>query len=81
MKKILLILLTSLMLFSCGNSIMNLSQPVIITDIKTSELEGNCYYYGYGIEGSGWYVNKSKFEFKDKCGKFNVGDTIIITKQ
>lgn len=81
MKKILLILLTSLMLFSCGDTTMNLTQPVIITDIKTSNFEGQCYYSGVGIFGSGWYYNKNKFEFLDACGKFNVNDTIIIIKQ
>lgn len=87
MKK--LILLFILCLFGCGyNAIDNNNNPVIYK-IQTGipyrgtgddNFYNGCYYYVHGNTGARPFSEDGGYLF-DKCGKYTVGDTIIISKK
>jgi hypothetical protein len=61
----------------CGYASMDNSKPIIIRDIETSDKNGFCWYYGDGAASTSL---SSFFQFRDSCGKYNVGDTVKLTK-
>ena len=76
MKKILIIFV--IIFQSCiGYNGMDNSEPIIITECKQSDLNGYSQYTGY----TNWNMSlDDRFTFRDKTGKFNVGDTVKLVK-
>lgn len=79
MKKLLLILLTTI-LFSCGYAPMDNSNYIIITCIEKYD-EIYSKYYGMGNSGMIITLTENKFVFKDTTGKFQINDTINFVKK
>ena len=80
MKKLLLLLLISISLFSCGYAPMDNSNPIIITKISQyDEVFSN--YYGRGNSNMVFTDVSDNFCFRDTTGKFQVGDTINFIKK
>jgi len=82
--KIIISIFLVVMLSSCGYETPNNMNVMIITEIGTSDYgKGLCYYVGKGSTTSGIseVFAESRFCFYDNCGKFNVGDTIKISKR
>lgn len=80
MKKLLLLLLISTNLFSCGYAPMDNSNAIIITSIvKYDEVFST--YYGRGNYTLVETVTSFDFCFKDTTGKFQIGDTINFVKK
>ena len=74
MKTIIILLAASLILSGCARSFRG---GAIVRDVETN-LGGNCEYtfcaLGTGCSSSDeWWVD-------EECGKFNVGDTVYLTK-
>lgn len=76
MKKILIL---ALLFTSCGYAPMDRTKGIIITEIKTADIN-TCYYYGYGNMGIVFSPCDVRFVFRDTCGKFQIGDTLKIVK-
>lgn len=78
MKKFLILFV--IILQSCiGYNGMDNSESIIITQCEQSSLAGYSQYTGYTNWSSSMSLD-SRFTFRDKTGKFNVGDTIKLTK-
>lgn len=89
--KLLIIALISTFLFGCGDSTMR-DGNIIITRIEEGSINdfdedgewvkfiNGCYYYGKGAQGKGWFLNKGEFVFYSEKGKFNIGDTVKLSK-
>lgn len=82
MKKILFLFICIIGLVSCGYTPMNFNKTLVITEIEQVSIE-YCDYYG---DGGGVYqmtnsVTSTKFKFRDKTGKYQIGDTIITCKK
>lgn len=79
MKKYIIILIT--LLTSCGYSILDTERGIVISDIESKSFHpGYCYYYGTGTQANTVAISRSNFQFIDSCGKFQIGDTIKLTK-
>ncbi len=78
MKKLLTILTISLLLSSCNRKPVDYKNGAIITKIESFK-EGCIYYTNTTIFFDN-ALSDSEGYFCDKCGKFNVGDTIKLTK-
>ena len=74
------ILILTLVLTSCGYAPISNTEPVIITDIEISSDREACNYYGKGCQGMVFTITSPKFVFRDTCGKFQIGDTVKLTK-
>ena len=81
MKKYLLLLIL-ISMNSCwiGYNPADFNEPVIISECSQSDIEGYSDYYGYTNYTPGTCLSLY-YTFRDKSGKFNVGDTIQIIKQ
>lgn len=78
MKKMLIIFV--IIFQSCiGYNGMDSSEPIIITECEQSELNGYSQYTGYTNWNPSLCLDR-RFTFRDKTGKFNVGDTIKLVK-
>lgn len=78
MKKLILIMIVFLL--SCGYATIDTQKTLIITGIENHNDPVYCYYFG---KGSAAYTNtmtSKYFMFVDSCGKFQIGDTIKLTK-
>lgn len=80
MKKLLLFLLISISLFSCGYAPMDNENPIIITDISQYDNTFAKYYGKGNITLVNSFVSYN-FCFKDTIGKFQIGDTINFIKK
>ena len=80
MKKIILVFLITTILTSCGYAPMDLSKPTTITEIEKYD-ESLCNYYGQGNVNMLFTLTSNQFKFRDSVGKFQVGDTITISKR
>jgi len=78
MKKLITIFITILLLSSCDRRPIDYKNGAIVTNIESFE-EG-CIYYTNTTVWSGNGLRDSEGYFCDKCGKFNIGDTIKLTK-
>lgn len=70
-----------LCLFGCGYNAIDNTSEVIITDIESSYAKNSksgCYYY---VSGNTIHRLYDGGYFFDKCGKYTVGDTIVISKK
>ena len=78
MKKLIILLFITTLLSSCGRDPIKFDEGAIITDIEN--YDNYCVYYSRTTR---WFefISIPKGYFCDKCGKFNIGDTIILTKQ
>lgn len=77
MKKLIILTIT-ILLSSCSNRIGN--TPLIVKSVEVYKDE-ICKYYVYStfkndLNG----LDTEEASFLDSCSKFNVGDTIILTK-
>lgn len=79
MKKLLIILLIASGLYSCGWASLDTTKPPIVTRIEEESKE-TCKYYGNGNVGTSVLLNSMYFCIIDLKGKYNVGDTIKLTK-
>jgi len=81
MKKHFLLLLILMSMSSCwvGYNGADFSEPVIILRCEQSTIEGYSDYYGWSSYKPG-FSESNQYTFRDKSGKFNVGDTIKIIK-
>lgn len=78
MKKLLGLLVLGLFI-SCGNdSYSSIENKNIVERIKKHSYSEGCSYYGKA-EPTG-ICSSTSFRLIDTCGKFNIGDTIILTK-
>lgn len=88
MKKLLTIICFTLLLSSCVNSTIDFNNSVIIKSVKVSEYdnpknnyENYCYYTVKGTNVANfWELFSNNGGFYDICGKFQIGDTIKLTK-
>jgi len=69
----------SISLFSCGYSTFDTRRSCIVTSIEQTT-DGYCYYYGDGYWGDYFTLSDLNFRLTDSIGKYNVGDTIKLTK-
>ena len=79
MKKVLLIGLTSLLL-GCGVSTSEFTKGNKILSIKQKD-NGTCMYEVYYCKSEFNILNSINSYFVDSCGKYNVGDTVIVVKK
>lgn len=75
-QKLIIMLFITTLLISCGRQVVSFKEGAIITDIETYA-EGCIYYSKTTIKQD---FKDSYGYFYDNCGKFNVGDTIKLTK-
>lgn len=80
MKKLIAIFLVILMA-SCGRKVMNPTKDLCIISSIEANPDGTCEYYGYGDWSETNALFAFDFKFIDSCGKFQVGDTIRLTKK
>lgn len=82
MKKIIVIL-SVLILNSCGYETIDTTKTAVITEIEMTSKEGRCCYRGFGNTVSCFseIFSESMFVFYDSCGKFQIGDTLKIVKE
>ena len=91
MKKISILLIsTMLLLMSCGDNIIHSKhttlKPLIIIDVDKNNLyygcegfKNSCEYTAESGGDGGDYVDYQDFyHFIDDCGKYTIGDTIVI---
>lgn len=66
-------------LFGCGHSPANMTKGAVITKIVTDSNNDGCLYYtrNYAWDGN---LKLSEAYFLDRCGKFTVGDTVVVQK-
>lgn len=75
MKKLLFLLILS----GCGySSVDSYSKVVVISRIE--QVTSYCWYYGEGTNSGIVTLTSSQFRFTDTCGKFQIGDTVKLTK-
>ena len=81
MKKYLILVILLFSLNSCwiGYNPADFSEPVIISRCQISSVEGYTDYYGFTTYSPGTCLSLY-YTFRDKTGKFNVGDTIKLVK-
>lgn len=78
MKKLITILTITMFLSSCQNRIAN--TPLIVQSIEVYKNK-ICRYYVYSTFSTDKNIcNSENASFLDSCSKFNVGDTIKLTK-
>jgi len=82
MKKYLLLVF----LYGCGYAPMTSENPLIVDEIETAFVRNSCNcmcnYYGRNNAGKGRVITPTSTHFKytDTCGKYQIGDTLKITK-
>lgn len=76
MKKLLIVILV-FMMSGCGYATPDTQIGIVIEYIHSSK-DDYCFYYGKGNEDM--FSLASDFRIRDKCGKFNIGDTIKLIK-
>jgi hypothetical protein len=75
---LILVVLILWMLTGCGRTPMAFdAYEVIVVEIEAAD--NGCYYYTEGTYKSSILFEKGLFH--DNCGKFNIGDTLQITKK
>jgi len=80
MKKLITLLFITTLFSSCGRKAADFRQGIVIQDIESHY--GACIYYTTTTIWSGGNpFELTNAYFFDSCGKFNVGDTIILTKK
>jgi hypothetical protein len=84
MKKLIFIL--SLLIASCGYESPYMYENMVVKETGVSlnsNLNDLCYYICSGsiVAGASQMLSNNKWIFYDSCGKYKVGDTIIITKK
>ena len=80
MKKIILGLLM-LLIGGCGYESPNTSKDMVIIEAGVSSIcNGMCYYECKGSTTSSFieFFSCSRWLFYDSCGKYTIGDTIVI---
>jgi len=71
------IILLSLFLMSCGHAVVDNRKPIIIDEITSLPNEEYVSYYGKGYSNDFGFGD---FKIYDLKGKYNIGDTIKLTK-
>lgn len=80
MKKLVLLLFTTIFLSSCNLSMGSAERYWIVYKVKDDGIRtsNNAIYIVKSFDSDGYCYNG--FKFKDKYGKFQVGDTVKLVK-
>lgn len=79
MKKIALLLFTTIFLSSCKSNMGGTDNYWIVHKIQSNSIRNsNATYTVVSFDGRGYYFSGIKFE--DQYGKFQIGDTVELVK-